>query len=366
MKHVAAITVVLLVACGGSSTSESPPPAPPAPTTAIPDPAPPQPIGGLAPLPPARFDRREALLGRALFHDPRLSGDGTVACVSCHQLDHGGAEPRRTSIGIRGQEGPINAPSVLNAALNFVQFWDGRAPDLETQCAGPITNPLEMGASWDRVLATIRADPAYSAELAAIHGAGTAVTQEHVTGAIAEYERMLLTPSRFDRFVGGDASALTDDERRGYALFVRAGCNSCHTGPNIGGTMYQRMGVVRDYFADVGRPLTDADLGCYNVTHQESDRHRFKVPTLRNVARTAPYLHDGSQQTLEDVVRVMGRYQLGREFTDEQVRVLVAFLGSLTGDLPPDARPEAATSTPTAPPPPEGSDVRAQEPTPAR
>lgn len=358
MKHLACAAIVLLLACGGSEGSGSPPA--PASAGAIPEPAPPQPMGGLAPLPPARFDRREALLGRALFHDPRLSGDGTVACVSCHQLDHGGAEPRRTSIGIGGQEGPINAPPVLNAALHFVQFWDGRAPDLETQCAGPITNPLEMGASWDQVLAMIRGDATYAAEFAAIYGGESPVSQENVQGAIAEYERMLLTPSRFDRFVAGDASAMSEEERRGYALFVRAGCTSCHTGPNVGGTMFQRMGLVRDYFAEVGRPLTDADLGCYNVTHQESDRHRFKVPTLRNVALTAPYLHDGSQATLPEVVRVMGRYQLGREFTDEQVRVLVAFLGALTGELPPDARPESATATPAAPPPPAGSEVRAR------
>jgi cytochrome c peroxidase len=345
----------LLSACGSSSESATPsapaePAAPSAP--AIPDPAPPAPAGGLAPLPEPRFDRREALLGRALFHDPRLSGDGTVACVTCHQLDHGGAEPRRTSTGIHGQIGPINAPPVLNAALNFVQFWDGRAADLETQCAGPITNPLEMGASWDQVLEVIRQDPTYLAEFTAVFGAENPVTQEHITSAISEYERMLVTPGRFDRFLRGDAGALTEDERRGYAIFTSVGCTSCHTGPNLGGTMYQKMGLVRDYFADAGRPLTDADLGRFNVTHQEADRHKFKVPTLRNVAHSGPYLHDGSRETLPDVVRVMGRYQLGRDLTDEQVRLLVAFLGSLSGEIPADARPTQPTATPEAPPPP--------------
>jgi cytochrome c peroxidase len=362
MRRISALLgLVLAIGCG-SSTEEATPPTPAIDPDAIPEPAPPEGIGGLGALPAPSFERREALLGRALFHDPRLSGDGSVACVSCHQLDHGGAEPRRTSLGIRGQEGPINAPPVLNAALNFVQFWDGRAPDLETQCAGPITNPLEMGATWDQVIAAISADPAYVAEFTAIYGADAPIRQENVVSAISEYERMLITPGRFDRFVAGDASALTEDERRGYALFVRVGCTTCHTGPNVGGTMYMRMGLVRDYFAEVGRPLTDADMGCYNVTHDEADRHRFKVPTLRNVALTAPYLHDGSQSSLPEVVRVMGRYQLGRELGDEQVRLLVAFLGALTGELPPDARPTAATATPTAPAPPEGSGDRPTDP----
>ncbi|UJR84829.1 cytochrome-c peroxidase [Sandaracinus amylolyticus] len=353
----------LAIGCGSSSESaEQPAPAPQAATTAIPEPAPPQALGGIQALPEARFERREALLGRALFHDPRLSGDGSVACVTCHQLEHGGAEPRRTSIGIGGQVGPINSPPVLNAALNFVQFWDGRAPDLETQCAGPITNPLEMGSSWDRVLSVLQNDPTYAAEFAAVFGGERPISQENVQSAIAEYERMLITPGRFDRFVRGDAGALTEDERRGYALFVSVGCTACHTGANLGGTMYQRMGLVRDYFQDVGRPLTDADMGCYNVTHDEADRHRFKVPTLRNVALTAPYLHDGSQATLPEVVRVMGRYQLGRELSDEQVRLIVAFLGSLSGEVPRDAFPPSPTATPSAPPPPTSETPPAERP----
>jgi cytochrome c peroxidase len=328
---------------------------------AIPAPAPAQALGGVAPLPQATFERREALLGRSLFHDPRLSGDGTVACVSCHQLDRGGAEPRRTSLGIGGQEGPINAPPVLNASLNFVQFWDGRAPDLETQCAGPITNPLEMGASWDVVLTTIREDPAYVAEFTAVYGSEQPITQDNVVGAISEYERMLITPGPFDRFLRGDESALTDEQRRGYALFASVGCTSCHTGPNLGGTMYQRMGLVRDYFAEIGRPLTEADMGCYNVTQLESDRHRFKVPMLRNIALTGPYLHDGSKESLGEVVSLMGRYQLGRELTGEQVRLIVSFLGALTGELPADAHPAADTATPSAPEAPEGSGARGDD-----
>lgn len=338
-RSLLAFAALVTSACG--SSAETPPTPPTPPPSAIPEPAPAQALGGLAALPEAHFDRREAMLGRRLFHDPRLSGDGTVACVSCHQLDHGGAEPRRTSLGIHGQEGPINSPPVFNAVLNFVQFWDGRAADLEAQCAGPVTNPLEMGAAWETVLPVIQADPWYAAEIAAVHPDAPTCTQDVVTGAIAEYERMLVTPGRFDRFVGGDASALTEDERRGYALFVSVGCTSCHTGPNVGGTMYQRMGLVNDWFAQVGRPLTDADMGRFNVTHDEADRHRFKVPSLRNIALTGPYFHDGSQATLEEVVPIMGHYQLGRELTPEQVRLIVAFLGSLTGEVPVDAQPSA-------------------------
>lgn len=339
-----------VTACGSPA---APPPtsaAPPPP--AIPDPAPAQALGGLSALPAAHFDAAQATLGRRLFFDTRLSGDGTLSCATCHSLDHGGAEDRRVSHGIREQDGPINAPTVLNSANNFVQFWDGRAATLEAQAEGPVGNPLEMGAVWAEVVHAIDSDASYHTEFAALYaGDATPVTQDHIAHAIAEYERMLITPGRFDRFVGGDASALTDDERRGYALFVSVGCTSCHTGPNVGGTMYQRMGLVRDWFAQVGRPLTAADDGRFNVTHDEADRHRFKVPTLRNVAQTAPYFHDGSAATLEVAVRTMGAFQLGRDLTDEQVRVLVAFLGALSGELPAEARPPATApeAAPTAP-----------------
>lgn len=342
--------LVLASACGSSSEPEPPPTSAPPASTAIPDPAPAQALGGLAALSPAHFDAAQATLGRRLFFETRLSGDGTLNCATCHDPGHGGAEPRRVSTGIHGQQGPINAPTVLNAANNFVQFWDGRAADLEAQAAGPVANPLEMGASWDTVVATLAADASYQTAFAALYpGDASPVTQDHVTHAIAEYERQLITPGRFDRFVAGDAGAMTEDERRGYALFTSVGCTSCHTGANVGGTMYQRMGLVRDWFAQVGRPLTAADDGRFNVTHDEADRHRFKVPTLRNVALTAPYFHDGSAATLEDAVRTMGAFQLGRDLSDEQVRLLVAFLGTLTGDLPAEAQPPEGMSV--APPP---------------
>jgi cytochrome c peroxidase len=340
---------MLLMVAGlalGCGSNAAPPPssaAPPPTSSAIPDPAAAQPLGGLAALAPAHFDAAQAALGRRLFFEGRLSGDGTVTCATCHSLDHGGAEDRRVSTGIRGQQGPINAPTVLNAANNFVQFWDGRAATLEAQAAGPVANPLEMGAEWDAVVRTLDADAEYHAAFAALYPSdATPVTQDHVTHAIGEYERTLITPGRFDRFVGGDASAMNEDERRGYALFASVGCTSCHTGANVGGTMYQRMGLVRDWFAQVGRPLTAADDGRFNVTHDEADRHRFKVPTLRNVALTSPYFHDGSAATLNDAVRTMGAFQLGRDLSDEQIRLIVAFLGTLSGEVPDGARPPSA------------------------
>ena len=292
----------------------------------------------IEPLPESvEVNMQKVLLGRRLYFDTALSGDGTLSCASCHSLDHGGAEDRPTSIGIRDQVGPINAPTVLNSGFNFVQFWDGRAADLAEQAAGPVANPAEMGATWEDVVARLGEDASYVESFAEIYEDG--VTQANVTNAIAEYERSLVTPSPFDAFLRGDESAIGQEARRGYETFKTVGCTACHLGVNIGGGMYQKMGLVRDYFADRGGELTDADMGRFNVTQQEADRHFFKVPTLRNVEHTGPYLHDGSQATLEDVVRVMGRYQLGRDLDDAQVGQLVAFLRSLSGELPEHARP---------------------------
>ncbi len=346
--HALAVALPLvLVACSGREPEPSPAATDTAPTAVAPTPEP----EPLLPLEPLEVNMEKVALGRRLFHDTRLSGDGTISCSTCHSLDNGGAEPRRTSTGIRGQIGPINSPTVLNSALNFVQFWDGRARDLREQAAGPVENPIEMGATWDQVVAKLGEDESYRTAFAALYPDG--ITKANVTDAIAEYERLLITPSPFDRYLRGERDAISEAAREGYETFKSVGCTACHTGRNVGGTMYQKMGLVRDYFADRGN-LTDADLGRFNVTQAASDRHFFKVPTLRNVALTAPYLHDGSQATLPDVVRVMGRYQLGRELTDAQVAGIVAFLESLTGTLPEGARPEgaeapaAATAEPAA------------------
>jgi cytochrome c peroxidase len=278
----------------------------------------------------------KVLLGRSLFHDTKLSGDGTIACATCHTLDHGGAEPRKTSTGIKGQVGPINSPTVLNASFNLAQFWDGRAKDLQEQAAGPVANPIEMGAKWPNVVKRLNADKDYAEKFAKLYDDG--ITQNNVTDAIAEYEKALITPSRFDKYLRGDVKALSDAEKKGYEDFKSLGCTACHLGVLAGGTMYQKMGMVKDYFKDRGGDITDADLGRYNVTKNDAEKHFFKVPTLRNIELTSPYLHDGSQETLEAVVKVMGTYQLGKDLTDEQTASLVAFLKSLTGELPDFAR----------------------------
>lgn len=280
------------------------------------------------PAPPAvPADRAE--LGRRLFHDPRLSRDDSIACADCHDLNRGGADRRRFSVGINGAIGPINAPTVFNAGYNIAQFWDGRAATLEEQASGPIHNPAEMGSDWDDVLAKLRADTGYRE--AFLHAYGGEPTAADVVDAIATFERTLVTPNApFDRFLRGDANALTEDEHEGYRRFREYGCVSCHQGVNIGGNMFQLFGVMSGYFDD--RELSAADRGRFNVTGREEDRHVFKVPGLRNVAATPPYFHDGSAQTLEEAVSIMGRYQLGRAIADEDVRLIAAFLRSLSGE----------------------------------
>jgi cytochrome c peroxidase len=299
---------------------------------------PPAPSEPILPLPDsADVNMDKVLVGRSLYFDTALSGDGTVSCATCHMLEHGGAEPRKTSAGIGGQIGPINSPTVLNSSYNFVQFWDGRAKDLQEQAAGPVENPIEMGAKWDNVVKRLAKNEEYAAAFAKLYEDG--ITKDNVTDAIAEYEKSLITPSRFDAYLKGDQDAITDAEKQGYQTFKEVGCTACHSGINVGGAMFQKMGLVKDYFKDRGTPITDADLGRFNVTKNESEKHFFKVPTLRNVELTSPYLHDGSRATLEETVKVMGTYQLGRELTDAQVNSIVAFLKTLTGTLPAHAKP---------------------------
>ncbi|HLO62385.1 MAG TPA: cytochrome-c peroxidase [Azonexus sp.] len=270
-----------------------------------------------------------AQLGQRLFFETRLSRDNSLSCATCHDLRHGGTDNKPVSVGIGGQAGPINAPTVFNASLNFVQFWDGRAASLEEQATGPVHNALEMGSNWAEVIAKLKQDASYRSAFARLYPAG--ISGEAITDAIAAFERTLLTPnSRFDRFLLGDGSALNDLEQHGYRRFLDLGCASCHQGVGIGGNMYQRFGVMADYFQ--GRPENTADLGRFNVTGKAEDRHVFKVPGLRNVALTAPYFHDASARTLEEAVLIMGRYQLGRQLSDDDLHAITAFLRTLTGE----------------------------------
>lgn len=343
------VALALTAACDCNESSE----AASADPTAAPTPAEaPEPLRALE-APEVNMDK--VYLGRRLYHDPILSGDGTVSCASCHSLDHGGAEPRRTSTGIGGQVGPINSPTVLNAHFNFVQFWDGRAADLQEQAGGPVENPMEMGTTFPEAIERVKTDAWYVERFAVIYGGEDAITKENITDAIAEYESYLVTPSPFDAYLAGNQDAISEQARRGHATFKEVGCASCHMGVNVGGTMYQKMGVVQNYFEQRGGELTEADNGRFNVTRNESHRHFFKVPTLRNVALTAPYFHDGSTQELAEAVRIMGRVQLGRDLTDAQVGDLVAFLESLNGELPEHARlPETEAPPSRAAAPAEG------------
>ena len=275
-------------------------------------------------------DPAKASLGRRLFHDPRLSKDGTVSCASCHDLRSGGDDGRRVSIGIEGAAGLINSPTVFNASLNFKQFWDGRAKDVVDQIDGPIQSPIEMGSLWPDVVAKLYEDEEYPRLFQSLYADG--INRPNVKDAIAEFVRSLVTPnSRFDRWLNGDESALDEREKRGYALFKSYGCVSCHQGANVGGNMFQVFGVLNEYFRRRGN-ITEADLGRFNVTGNIADRHSFKVPSLRMAAHTAPYLHDGSAATLRDAVDAMFEFQLGREAPDDDKDAIVAFIETLAGE----------------------------------
>jgi cytochrome c peroxidase len=276
-------------------------------------------------------DTAKVALGKQLYHDKRLSGDDTLSCASCHDLAKGGTDRAQFSTGIRGQKGDINSPTTYNAGFHFVQFWDGRAATLQEQAAGPVANPVEMGAEWPKVVEKLKADEAFAKAFAAAYPSG--LTAENVQQAIAEFERTLVTPkASFDRFLAGDAKALSAEEKQGYDLFIDRACATCHAGALLGGGSFEKMGVVHDYFAERGGTKGKADDGRFNVTKLESDRHRFKVPSLRNVALTGPWFHDGTVTDLKKAVKVMARVQRDVELSDADAAKIVAFLGALTGE----------------------------------
>ena len=277
-------------------------------------------------------DERKAALGRMLYHDVRLSVDNTVSCASCHDLATGGVDNKQYSEGVEGQLGGVNAPTTYNAVYNFVQFWDGRAGTLAEQAAGPPLNPVEMAStSFDEIVAKLEKDRAFAAAFKAVYPDG--LNQTNITNAIEEFERTLVTPnSPFDKWLKGEAEALTEEQVRGYELFKKYDCATCHVGANLGGESYELMGLRRHYFADRNLPMTEEDNGRFKQTMEERDRHRFKVPGLRNVELTWPYYHDGTRATLAEAVADMAIYQSGVELTDEENAAIVAFLRSLTGE----------------------------------
>ena len=288
----------------------------------------------ITPIPETlELDPRKVSLGRRLFHEKRLSRNDTVSCASCHDLRLAGIDGRPVGIGVDNQMGTVNSPTVLNSAFNFRQFWDGRAGTLEEQAAGPVHNPIEMATNWDDVIVKLQQDAAYVRAFKAVWPDG--IRAEHIQSAIAEFERSLITPdSPFDRYLKGETEALPGDARKGWDLFRNLGCIACHQGVNMGGNMYANLGVMGDFFRERGKPEVKTDLGRYNVTGKDADKHMFKVPTLRNISRTAPYFHDGSIATLEKAVETMARYQLGVELSDGDKQNLIAFLKTLNGRLP--------------------------------
>lgn len=278
--------------------------------------------------PPQSVNLGKVELGKKLYFDPRLSKSGFISCNSCHNLSRGGSDNIRTSIGDKWQQGPINSPTVLNSSLNLAQFWDGRAPDLKAQAGGPIANPGEMAFSHTLAIDMLASIPAYVREFKLVFGKD-GIDIDQVTDAIAEFEKTLVTPnSRFDQYLLGNKEALTRDELAGYKLFNESGCVACHNGPNLGGNSFQKMGVVEPYKGDTSL------AGRAAVTGKDTDRFNFKVPTLRNVEMTYPYFHDGAADTLAEAVDVMGRLQLGKQFTQAENDQVVAFLKTLTGDQP--------------------------------
>jgi cytochrome c peroxidase len=287
----------------------------------------------LLPLPEAQvLDERKVAAGRLLFRDPRFARDNSVACITCHSPASGGADPRPLSVGAGGVRHQFNSPTVWNSGFNFRQLWTGGAATLEDVVDRVVKSPMVFDTNWADVLAKLNQDASLVGRMKEIYPEG--VTAASVKDALAMYQRSLVTPSRFDKYLRGDAKAIDEQEKKGYARFKAYGCVACHQGVNVGGNMFQRFGALHDYFADrvkAGRPLNEADNGRYIVTRKEHDRHLFKVPSLRNVAQTAPYFHDGSAGTLEEAVDVMFRYQLGRSGPPDDKAAIVAFLKTLSG-----------------------------------
>lgn len=283
----------------------------------------------LSPLPSVeRLDLEKVALGEKLFHDMRLSKNNSISCSSCHALSLGGTDRRSMSVGVDGRIGKFNSPTVFNAVFNFRHFWNGRASSLTEQIEGPIHNPDEMASSWPEIVTKLNSETDYQAAFKKSYGS---ISADNIKDAIVTFEKSLVTSdSKFDRYLKGETKALNDQELAGYKIFKSYGCVSCHQGANVGGNMYQVFGVIGNYFVDRGN-VRPEDYGLFNLTGQERDRFKFRVPSLRNVAVTAPYFHDGSVATLPDAVKIMGRYQLGRNLKESEIKSLVLFLESLTG-----------------------------------
>jgi len=261
-------------------------------------------------------DAKKVQLGKKLFFDPILSKDGTISCATCHDLQNGGDDGLKFSFGIGGQEGNINSPTVYNAVFNFRQFWNGRAKDLKEQAKGPIENPVEMGHTLSAAVETLNQNKMYFENFNEVYADG--ITKDNIVDAIAEFEKTLITPnSPFDRYLKGDKKAISQKAKEGYLLFESKGCILCHHGVNIGGNFYNKFGIYED--------AGSRRLGRYSITKREEDKHVFKVPSLRNIALTSPYMHDGRVTTLKEAVELMTRIQLGRHMEQGDTEAIGAF-----------------------------------------
>jgi len=285
----------------------------------------------ILPLPdPPVLDAARVALGERLFHDPRLSRDGGQTCATCHPLDRGGVDGRPLSLTNQGFPDLVNTPTVFNAEFNFRLTWRGSVRNLSDHFELEVQNPRHAAMSWEALIERLQGDAGYREAFDRAYPVG--LTRASVIDAMVAFERSLVTPdSRFDRFLKGERDAIDAREREGYRRFRQYGCVSCHQGVNVGGNLYQRIGVFANYFLLRGGPIGEPDLGLYTLTGRDDDRYIFRVPSLRNVALTAPYFHDGSVASLPEAIRLMGRLQLGRELSDEDVELIDLFLRTLTG-----------------------------------
>jgi cytochrome c peroxidase len=276
------------------------------------------------------LDRPKVALGERLFQDVRLSTHNQKSCLSCHNFSLGGADRLSHSIGINGASTEVNTPTVLNVQFNFRLNWNGKFANLSDHLDALMNNPQIMGVRWPQAIQALQQVPEYVQSFDRIYPDG--VTATNIKDALVAYELSLNTPNaRFDRYLQGDKTALTASEKEGYQLFKAYGCISCHQGVNVGGNLFQPFGIIGNYFTDRGQIAT-ADLGRFNLTQNEADRHVFRVPSLRNVALTPPYFHDGSAKTLEQAIAVMTKYQLGRPLAKQQIERIAEFLRTLTGE----------------------------------
>lgn len=286
----------------------------------------------ITPLPKSVHGNQDKInLGKQLFTDPKLSGDGTISCASCHLLQNAGVDGLSVARGVKGRLSSRNTPTVYNSAFQFAFFWDGRAETLEEQVGSPLTNPTEMDSNWLDVLHYLQSTVQYQQQFKRSFPDG--ITQDNVIEAIAAFERSLITPnSRFDRYLRNEED-LTADEKAGYALFKDLGCISCHQGMMVGGNLYEKLGVVKPYYGGAVDE-DEAQYGRFYVTRQEENKFEFKVPSLRNVSLTAPYFHDGSIRTLKEAVQLMSYHQLGYRISEQEVGKILSFLETLNGEFP--------------------------------